>query len=306
MEPGATRSVQQNQSAWKEWIWLLLHHVNVERRVGTRFGAADVLYAAHPIWKAPLFASKVYGAYAAEAAAAQSAIEMLASLSLKQTVLQLVDHLQVQHSQLTTTIKSEVAVVKSRIGIIEQRVTQLVSGDASISRSINWRDGSHATTSQDLQASASPTLCKMNRNISTVPDLSGEWCTGFQGGPSITQLNQNHGATWRESAGEILKLKLKPQAHAHIRQDGERQHAVVLGLRGFARAAQPRPGEWRSERRGRAAAATAAAGAQHLWCTPCVRPADAKQANSSMFQSTFLSRQPHARSYLLHVAATLL
>ncbi|KAF1333608.1 Short-chain dehydrogenase, partial [Globisporangium splendens] len=127
---------------------------------------------------------------------------MPASLSLKQTVLQLVDHLQVQHSQLTTTIKSEVAAVKSRIDIIEQRVTQLVSGDASISRSINWRGGSHATTSQDLQASASPALYKTNRNISTVPDLSEEWCTGFQGGPSATQLDRNHGATWRKSAGE--------------------------------------------------------------------------------------------------------
>jgi hypothetical protein len=72
------------------------------------------------------------------------------------------------------------------------------------------------TSNENVQAHS----FKMNRKISTIPDLFEEYYNGCNGKPSVSEMDQNHGSSWRTTDAD--------------RQFYSRRMRIISGVLGYS------------------------------------------------------------------------
>ena len=190
------------------------------------------LFPEHPIWKADVFASEAYQAFAVKIAAASESGEDPEDLQIKKSLPILYDRMSTLREDVKQSVKQEVKAVFSEINELKGAVLDFTTGKKSFTVFANSEDSrrtssqSHGTTvtrpgvesilqrpesdiltSSDSAISPSPARFdptldpikyRFSRTITTVVDLWKEWSIGLESGPSIQQLDSTWGAKWKD------------------------------------------------------------------------------------------------------------
>lgn len=88
----------------------------------------------HPIWQHPLFFFTSLHDLRTGQEALQVSCEAVrsAELTLKQVLLELMDHLELQHMKMVGHLKSEIATVSTELTTITDTIHKLTSGNAKL------------------------------------------------------------------------------------------------------------------------------------------------------------------------------
>jgi len=188
------------------------------------------LFPEHPIWKADVFASEAYQAFAVKIAAASESGEDPEDLQIKKSLPILYDRMSTLREDVKQSVKQEVKAVFSEINELKGAVLDFTTGKKSFTVFANSEDSprtssrSHGTTvtrpgvesilqrpESDILTSSDSTISparfdptldpikyRFSRTITTVVDLWKEWSIGLESGPSIQQLDSTWGAKWKD------------------------------------------------------------------------------------------------------------
>jgi hypothetical protein len=195
------------------------------------------LFPEHPVWRADVFASEAYQAFATKVAAASKDDEEPEDLQIKKALPILYDRMSALREDVKQSVKQEVGAIFTEINSLKEAVLDFTTGKRGLTIFANPEkprmptspplaggcvaDASTGSQPQHLGipifphptgGSSSLSSCppsrldptldpikyKFSRTVTTVVDLWKEWSVGLESGPSIQQLDSIWGAKWRD------------------------------------------------------------------------------------------------------------
>jgi hypothetical protein len=172
------------------------------------------LFPDHPVWKADVFATDAYRAFATRVTAACEAAEEPGDLQLKKALPVVNDRLNMLQAELKwwkrkatrgmTASKRKSTSSRRTCGSSKRWCAPVKGAPPSAlpppSASAPPIPATLAPnpTAPQVDPSREPFRYKFDRTVTTVPELWNEWSLGRGSGPSIQQLDSAWGAKWRD------------------------------------------------------------------------------------------------------------